>query len=79
MGFHQNMVIVHGNEASKDGDINRRDLMAFTRDSMGSSMGRRKESKQQELLGGLEHDFYMTFPSYWVLLGIMIIGNNDPS
>jgi hypothetical protein len=46
---------------------------------MGSSMGRRKESKQQELLGGLEHDFYMTFPSYWVLLGIMIIGNNDPS
>jgi hypothetical protein len=55
MGFHQNMVIVHGNEASKDGDINRRDLMAFTRDSMGSSMGRRKESKQQETGWWLEH------------------------
>ena len=51
MGFHQNMVVFHGNEASKNGDINRRDLMAFTRDSMG----RRKESKQQETGWWLEH------------------------
>jgi hypothetical protein len=66
MGFHQNMVIVHGNEASKDGDINRRDLMAFTRDSMGSSMGRRKESKQQETGWWLEH--FLLFHSVGIFL-----------